>query len=371
MKLVTEGRPGAKSNSDRNARLVDLLKLHFHPEYGSTYWLQRQERLAMDVRDRVRMEEDLCLLGPTPLDDLRRFPVRAFIPQYFHGEFRRFVLGETAGTSGEPRATAYRDDEFQAAFIHPFLRVAHATGFPRGLPWLWVGPSGPHIIGKVVRELARRTGSHDPFSVDFDPRWAKRLANGSMGRQRYLENVSAQALDVLSREDIGVLFSTPPALETLAERMTDRQREAIRGVHYGGLSVSAEKLNQFRQVFPHAVHLSGYGNTLFGVVMEVADTQRTAADYFPLSDRVRLRVVPWIEEEANAAPPRSSRRGFRGQVVFDRLDESCLLVGVRERDEAELIAPSAAALALGGSADGLRDPRPPAALSGKLQLGLY
>jgi hypothetical protein len=46
-------------------------------------------------------------------------------------------------------------------------------------------------------------------------------------------------------------------------------------------------------------------------------------------------------------------------------------VGVRERDEAEPVAPSAEALALGGTADGLRDPRPPALLAGKLRLGLY
>jgi hypothetical protein len=58
-------------------------------------------------------------------------------------------------------------------------------------------------------------------------------------------------------------------------------------------------------------------------------------------------------------------------VVFDRLDESCLLVGVVERDVAERVALSAEALALGGGQDGLRNPRPPAALNGKLQLGLY
>ena len=56
------------------------------------------------------------------------------------------------------------------------------------------------IIGKVVRELARQTGSMDPFSVDFDPRSAKRLADGSTARQRYLDHVTTQALDVLRRD---------------------------------------------------------------------------------------------------------------------------------------------------------------------------
>jgi hypothetical protein len=356
--------------NDGDARLRELLALHFHPEHGSAYWLERQDRMHCDVRDRVRNAGDLWSLGPTPLDDLRQFPVRAFIPRAFHRQLHRFITGETAGTGGEPRSTAYRDDEFQAAFVTPFLRVAAATGFPRGLPWLWVGPSGPHVIGKAVRELARQTGSMDPFSVDFDPRWAKRLADGSFGRQRYVDHVSEQALDVLEREDIGVIFTTPPALEALAGRMSDRQREKIRGVHYGGLSMSAATMNHFREVFSNAVHLAGYGNTLFGVLMEVADTGRLALDYFPLGDRVRFHVVD-ANDGANAWPPPPVERGRRGRVVFDRLDESSLLVGVCERDEAERVAAPAEALALGGAADGLRDPGPPAALAGGLRLGLY
>ena len=353
-------------------RLREVIDLHFHPELGSRYWLVRQERLGWNVRERVRGAENLRLLGPMPPDDLRRFPVRDFIPQAFHDRLDRFVLGETAGTSGEPQATAYRDDEFQAAFITPFLEAARATGFPERLPWLWIGPSGPHVIGKAVRELARQTGSMDPFSVDFDPRWAKRLVAGSLALQRYFDHVTAQTLDVLGREEVGVLFSTPPALAALAPRMRDSQREAIRGVHYGGLSMTAAEMNQFRELFPNAVHLSGYGNTLCGVVMEVADGLRQSLDYFPRGDRVRFQIVRSPEEgEAAEWPPRPCPRGQTGRVVFDRLDESCLLVGVLERDEAERIPPSPEALALGWRADGIRDPRPPARKAGGLRIGLY
>jgi hypothetical protein len=354
--------------SSSDTRLRAVLELHFHPEHGSRYWLRRQQKLGWDVCDRVRSLEEIEQLGETPIDDLRRFPIREFIPQVFHRHLHCFVIGETAGTSGSPQATAYREDEFQEAFITPFLRVAEATGFPRGEPWLWVGPSGPHIIGKVVRELARQTGSMDPFSVDFDPRWAKRLAEGSLARRRYLDHVTDQALDVLNREEIGVLFLTPPALTALAARLTDEQREAIHGIHYGGLSITPEQMNEFRMMFPNAVHLAGYGNTLFGVLMEVADRPRQSMDYYPLGDRLHFRVLPWQNdgEKADAFEVRQ-----RGRVVFDRLDESCLLVGVRERDEASVVPLSYAAQAVGGTQNGLRDPRPPAALAGRLQVGIY
>jgi thienamycin biosynthesis protein ThnN len=354
-------------------RLRDVLALHFDPHHGSPYWLARQERLGIDVCDRIRTLDDLWLLGPTPPDELRRHPLPAFIPRALRRQWPRFILGDTAGTSGEPCVTAYRDDEFQAAFVTPFITVAQATGFPHGEPWLWVGPSGPHIIGKAVRELARQTGNMDPFAVDFDPRWAKRLADGSLARRRYLEHVVGQALDVLRRETIGVLFITPPALTALTERLTDREREAIHGIHYGGTSLTAAQVNEFRAAYPRAVHLAGYGNTLFGVVMEVADTPRHAIDYFPLCDRVQFHVVsaPAPGAADAAWPPRQLGRGETGRVLFHRLDESCLLVGVVERDEAERIAPAPAARAMGGTADGLRNPCPPAAMTGRLQVGLY
>jgi hypothetical protein len=365
--------PRGQPPPERDVRLRDLLALHLHPEHGSRYWLRRQEQLGWSVCDRVRCHDDLWLLGPTALDDLRRFPVRDFIPRTFHSQLQRFVIGETAGTSGQPRATAYRHDEFQAAFVTPFLRVAEGTAFPRGEPWLWVGPSGPHIIGKVVRELARQTGSIDPFSVDFDPRWAKRLAEGSLARRRYLEHVTTQALDVLEREDIGVLFITPPALAALTDRLSDRRREQIRGIHYGGMSMTAQTVNEFRAAFPRAVHLAGYGNTLFGVAMEVADGPREALDYFPYGERVLFHVIETNENDSESGhwPPVLLGHNRPGRVLFHRLDESCLLVSMVERDEAERIAPSTEARALGATGDGLRNPRPPVRLKEQLQLGLY
>ncbi len=213
----------------------------------------------------------------------------------------------------------------------------------------------------------------DPFSVDFDPRWAKRLVEGSTGWQRYLEHVTNQALEVMRREEIEVLFITPPALYALAERLNDHQREAIRGVHYGGMSLTPESVNDFRVAFPRAVHLAGYGNTLFGVVMEVADTHRLAMDYYPLNDRVQFHVVDWPDDGTAVQqwPPRLLERGQSGRVLFHRLDESCLLIGVLERDQAERIPASLEASVLGGSADGLRNPQTPSTLAGRFQMGLY
>ena len=264
---------------------------------GKLLLAARQQQLGWTALDRVRTPNDLWLLGPMPMADLRRFPragLRSTGSSRSVAAFRRWRDG---GNKRRALRTAYREDEFQAAFVTPFLRVAEATGFPRGEPWLWVGPSGPHIIGKVVRELARQTGSMDPFSVDFDPRWAKRLADGSTGRQRYPR----------SRYDPGAgrdaprghrrpLSSHPRPWPPWPRASATISTEAIRGIHYGGMSLTPEVVNDFRAAFPRAVHLAGYGNTLFGVVMEDRRRSSMALDYFPLGDRVQFHVVDWPDD---------------------------------------------------------------------------
>src|SRR5947209_6621070 len=75
----------------RDQRLRAILDLHFHSTLGSPYWLARQERLGWRVRERVRTVADLALLGPTPLDELRRHPVGDFIPRGLHAQRARFI----------------------------------------------------------------------------------------------------------------------------------------------------------------------------------------------------------------------------------------------------------------------------------------
>jgi hypothetical protein len=102
------------------------------------------------------------------------------------------------------------------------------------------------------------------------------------------------------------------------------------------------------------------------------DGIRQALVYFPAGERVQFHVVASEDaEDERTWPPRLLPRDCPGRVLFHRLDESCFLVGVVERDEAERIAPSMEAQSLGWCQDGLRNPRPPAPLVRQLQLGLY
>src|ERR1700722_6248997 len=111
MQLIRERSSHTTDTPNGDERLRAILNLHLHAKHGSDYWLQRQSALGWDVLDGVRKVADLWKLGPTNLDDLRKRSIREFIPRAFHRQMNRFVSGETAGTSGKPCSTAYREDE--------------------------------------------------------------------------------------------------------------------------------------------------------------------------------------------------------------------------------------------------------------------
>ncbi|MFZ5568802.1 MAG: hypothetical protein ACOZF0_00240 [Thermodesulfobacteriota bacterium] len=346
--------------------LRHVLSIHFDPQTGTPYWLEQARKMGVDVLQQIRSTDDLGILGPMNPKALATRPVEDFIPRRYHLEKESFTLGDTAGTTGTPKVTAYRNDEFHAAFVEYFGFVAEKLGFPKSLNWLWIGPGGPHIIGKAARMVARRMGSLDPFAIDFDARWIKKLVPGSMGWERYFQHIEDQALHILRTQDIGVLFSTPPVLKRLADKMNPALRRRIKGVHYGGMALSPELYLRLRNdCFPEAVHISGYGNTLFGVCLEVESNPDGRLHYFPPGVRLLIDII--------GPDNRKVDYGQRGRVVFSRLDESFLILNMLERDQATRIPAGAAARAFGLTLDGLADPGPDPTpdTAKKMALGLY
>ncbi len=342
-----------------NAWLRIVVSKHFDPVHGSQYWLDKEKELGIDARKEIKVFDDLKILGPMCEDDLRSYQIEHFIPKILLDQKSDFILGETAGTTGRPKVTAYRKEEFHAIFVDWFAFIAGKRAFPTGGNWLWIGPSGPHIIGKAVGPVANKMGAMDPFSIDFDPRWAKKMQPESIGSKRYLEHVLDQAMDIIETQEVDVLYTTPPVLAALALRMSDQKRMAIKGVHYGGISIGKEALKRFKEEnFPNAVHISGYGNTLFGLCLEIEASSTYDLDYFPLGPRMIVQVV----EKDDGNEPGSERLsklvnyGEEGQVVFHRLDESFFIPNMFERDRAIRILPTSTAIDYGITLDGVRNP---------------
>lgn len=349
---------GTDVSTSQSDWLREVLSVHFDPNWGTPFWLERLGALDVNPTAPDICIEDLPRFGPMPMAALARRPVEDFVPRRFHPVLHRFVNAETGGTTGPPKRTVFRDDEFHAAFVTPFVAAASAMGFPHRCHWLYIGPSGPHIVGKGARACASALQAMDPFSVDFDPRWFRKLPPDSVSRERYLAHVLRQALDILETQAIGVLFSTPPVLEALAEQLNPDTRGRIRGVHTGGIAAAPRFWTRVSAWFPNAAVLGGYGNTLAGVCPQVAWEPGALPVYFAHGKRLHFRL---IDIGANG----------RGTVVFSRLDESMFLPNVIERDEASF-APLPALPGLEGfSQFGLSDPRPAAHLGEGVLQGLY
>jgi len=352
------------------SRLERVIAIHFDAEGGTPYWLEKQKELGIDAVRNIRTVADLALLGPMDENALAQRPIEDFIPRRF-GACRDYILAETGGTLGPSKFAVHRQDEFEAAFITPFVKAAEKVNFPKDGHWLFVGPTGPHIIGRAARGCAAAFGAADVFTVDFDPRWAKKLPAGSFAAQRYLQHIQSQALHVLGVQDITVIFATPAVLTGLAQQLDRAHRDKIRGIHLGGMSASAEFMDEMDAQFPHAVILSGYGNTLLGMMPQLRYAPETGFDYFAHGSRLVVQLIAC--PDAGESPDITARLdyGQRGQVMVHRLDEMQFLANLIERDSAIRIAPDADAQAEGFFLDGLRAPQPIVNETLKPALGLY
>ncbi len=341
-------------------QVEETIAAHFDRRWGSPYWLEQESGLPFNPRKDIHEVEDLLQFPPFPLDVLARCPVEHMIPKRFHDTLGNFITAETGGATGPPKRTAYHADDFHEAFVAPFVAAATLMQFPRNRNWLFVGPSGPHIIGKAARGCAQALESMDPFSVDVDPRWVRKLLADSLGRTRYLDHVLEQAMHLLDTQHIGVLFSTPPVLEALAKKLSDAQRHQIGGIHLGGMAASPEFWAHLTTTwFPNAVALSGYGNSLAGVCPQITPCVDGAPVYVPFGKRIAFCM-------AQRDP------GTPTTVCFHRLDRACFLPNVVEGDEAYPVSVvSTEAGELGFHDRGLKNPRPLQQHRDTRQGGLY
>lgn len=324
--------------------IEEIIATHFDPRTGSAFWLEQEKKLGLEARKEITGCESFHLFGPMDTEALRTRPLLDFIPKRFHNELPSMILAETGGTTGAPIRRVYLPNEFSAAFVDSWERATALRGFPRGGNWLFVGPSGPHVIGQSARAMARSLGSLEPFSVDCDVRWIKRQGAGSLGFTLYLDHVLDQAMNLIHTQSIEVLFITPPLLLALAERMSDAQRERIRGIHLGGMALTATDSETIRrQLFPQAVVLPGYGNSLVGVLFEHTPPLPGESPTYVVDDQALwLQLIAFQEDSQPDATDLATtlKPDQRGRVVAHRLDPSFLLLNMVERDTACYAAPT-------------------------------
>lgn len=282
---------------------AELDRVHRDPVTGSVWYRERGAA------------------GDPSLDDLRARPWTDFVPASVLATESLLVV-ESGGTTGRPIAVAFTAEGFRANFVAPFLAALGPAESAFRHPWLFVGPSGPHAIGRGAEGSAVALTGQTPSSVDMDPRWLKRCRPGVV-RDRYLDHVVDQALDVLASRAIGVLFSTPPLLTRLGEAMAIEDRDRILAIHWGGVAATVLELGRIRELYPQAELVAGFGNSLVGLFPQIGESGGLPV-YGHLGGSHFFRVV---DQHGSAV-----RDGESGRLVVGRRDLTLWMSGVVERD---------------------------------------
>ncbi|MFP6583783.1 MAG: hypothetical protein VCD00_14685, partial [Candidatus Hydrogenedentota bacterium] len=139
-----------------------------------------------------------------------------------------------------------------------------------------------------------------------------------------------------------------PVLTALGNRLSQSCRENIRGIHLGGMSAEDEFWQQLTiQWFPDSIAMAGYGNSLAGMCPQLELIDGTKPAYYAHGNRLIVDV-------------HNPDETGRGQVMFHRLDHSCLLPNMLERDVATI--QNIATPVEGFHVTGILDPKPAVAL---------
>lgn len=346
--------PWLPAPADTEAHLRRTLRWHFDPDTGSAFWLRKARTLGFDPVEDIRTLADLRRF-PDVSDELRTVPVEDLIPAG-HAD-RSFEVFESGGTSGAPKRVV--DSASRTLNVDWVSTVLDGHGFPRRVNWLHVGPTGPHVVGRTVRYLAQQRGGLC-FTVDFDPRWVKRLLAGSRTdlAGEYRDYLLDQVELIVRSQDVRVLFITPPVLEALCARPELHERLAARleGLLWAGTSISPESLRQIEETFfPRARVAAIYGNTLMGIAPQ---RPRQEGDVHPAVFRpYHPQSVVELVDPVTGGPV---GYGERGQVLVHLLSLDMFLPNVLERDTAVRVRPAA-----GDTVDGLADVAPLPSQGGK------
>lgn len=326
---------------------------HFSPATGSPFWLNRLDQLGFDPRADVRTMADLRLF-PQVVDDLRDTPVEDLLPMGYDGTAEVVAVCESGGTTGRPKRVVYLADWLEREMASA-MRAMDERGYPRGVNWLSMGPSGPHDYFELTGQHARRR-SGMRFAIDFDPRWVRLCLR--QGRTEevdgYLAHVLSQVEDILESQHVGALQTPPPLLERLArdDRLVKLVRDQVQVITWCGTSMDPDTRDLFRnEIFPGIPLWGLYGSTIaLGAAFERAGTDECVFD--PPSAFVTFEVVDPTTREPVAV-------GETGQVVMHHISKSALLPNNLERDMARRVAAP-----LGQAGHSVTDVRPVEAFSG-------
>ncbi|WP_424186637.1 phenazine antibiotic biosynthesis protein [Actinokineospora sp. G85] len=312
----------------------EAIDWHFDPATGSPFWLERARTLDFDPRADVRTVADLKRF-PNIIDELRDIALERLVPQGYKavaGHNEPPLAGESGGTTGAAKRVFSFADVRDASWSWYWGRLREHK-VPAGRNWLGVVPAGPHMIGKLTRDAADHFGGIY-FTVDLDPRWAKRcIATGNgQALKDYVDHMVDQIEPILLGQDIGVLAITPPLLDALCrrDRLVEVIKEKVAKITWSGASMDSDTALLLRtEVFPEIDVIGIFGSTMIfcGIPQRPGGAPTDPAVFDPPSPFSIFDVVDGETLETVEV-------GQRGQMLSHHLTRNLFLPNNLERDTA-------------------------------------
>lgn len=301
-----------------------VVRRHFDPDGGSPYWLKRAAGLDFDPRDITRYAE-LGAFGPFPLETLRETDPADLVPMSVPRPLAGRVW-ESGGTTGDPCRVLYTPAMTLTRVAWRHWSFA-AEGFPTGGNWLQATPTGPHLIGNGIPELASYGGR--VYVVDADPRWVKRLirAGRLAEADAYTDHIIEQVTTIMDSQNIGYLNTTPVLLNALIRR-APAMAAGLSGVRISGTHITPAMFRSFREVLGGATLGRSYGNTFGSSAGIPEEDGGDILPYLPNFPHVTLAVVDKSDWT------RSVGYGELGRVMLTALHDDLFLPNILERDQA-------------------------------------
>lgn len=312
-------------SQDLDAWTRRIIGRHFDPEHGSPYWLRRAESLPFDPRDVTRYAE-LKEFGPFPLADLRTLDPAELVPLVVP----RPLVGrvwESGGTTGDPCRVFYTK-----AMLHQraeWRRWQFATeGFKPERTWLQATPTGPHLIGVGISELADGYAGR-VYTIDADPRWVKRLLRESRIKDanEYVDHLLDQVCLVLRNQPIDYINTTPSLFQSLVRREPELVAN-LSGARLSGTQINGQMLRTFQAALEGGLCGLSYGNTFGSAAGFPAEQGGDLLPYVSNYPQVTHAVVDKTDWT------RVVDYGQVGQVCLTVLHDDLFLPNILERDQA-------------------------------------
>ncbi len=323
-------------------RVMSVIERHFNPGSGSDYWLDWARRHKMDPIREIRTPDDvferLHFVDAEDQDHYetaaRQRPIECFIPKSIQDSDRWIWVSETGGTTGLPKRGNWDSKYWQ--FVMEFSdHFMDEYGFPRNANWMYISPTGPHTIGRMVVSYAEQRGGKC-FTIDLDPRIVKTFLRegNSAAADRYIRHIWDQVAAVMNYQKIDIIYGTSRLLEMMPEYIASSVLRDVRAVLHAGTRMGRDTQRLLREdVFKNVPVVGMYGTSTTGVSFQAPSTSaQDAITYIPSSPEILIDIV---DKQGNVVAYNEE-----GDVRMWRFSDDSLIPGFIERDRATRVRPN-------------------------------